>query len=221
MNSLQTSLIETIEKVVRKQLKESQGQFQGQSDLAIPIGISARHVHLSREDLDVLFGKGYELHPKKELMGGQYAAEECVTVVGINLRVLEKVRILGPVRSKTQVELAKTDAIRLGILAPIRESGDIAGSASVTLVGPKGALFLKEGCIIAKRHIHMNPSDAKKLDVKDNDIVHVRIDGERQGVLENVQVRVDDTFRLEMHIDTDEANAMGVKCNELAYLIKR
>ncbi|NLM13365.1 MAG: phosphate propanoyltransferase [Epulopiscium sp.] len=220
LNTLETSLLEIIEKVIREQLEESKENSGIQSDLAIPIGVSARHVHLSKEDLEILFGKGYELHPKKELMGGQYAAQECVTVVGVNLRVIENVRILGPVRSKTQVELAKTDAIKLGVNAPIRESGDVKGSASVTLVGPKGAIFLKEGCIIAKRHIHMNPYDAKRLGVKDNDIVKVRIEGERQGILENVQVRVDDSFRLEMHIDTDEANAMGIKCNELAYLIK-
>lgn len=186
----------------------------------VPIGISARHLHVTQEHLEVLFGKGAELHPKKELMGGQYAAQECVTLVGINLRVIENVRILGPVRKETQVELAKTDAIRLGIKPPIRESGKISGSAPITIVGPKGALYLEEGCIVAKRHIHMNDKDAAAFGLKDNEIVAVEIGEERKGRFDNVQVRVHPSFTLEMHIDTDEANALGVKCNEGATIIK-
>ena len=117
----------------------------------IPVGISARHVHLSQADLETLFGKGYELHKKKDLMGGQYAAQECVTIIGTKLRAIENVRVLGPVRKQTQVEVSATDAVRLGVKAPVRLSGDLAGSAPVTLVGPKGAIYLKEGCIVAKR----------------------------------------------------------------------
>lgn len=206
-------LEEMIRKVVEKET------FRYFSD-GIPIGVSARHVHLSQEHLEVLFGKGAKLHPKKELMGGQYAAEECVTLVGTNLRVIENVRILGPVRKSTQVEVSKTDSIRLGIHPPVRESGDTANSAPITLVGPKGALFLEEGCIIAKRHIHMGTNDALQYDVKDNQIVAVKLGEQRQGMLENVQVRVDPTFTLEMHIDTDEANAMGVRCNDRVQIIK-
>lgn len=187
----------------------------------VPVGVSARHLHVTQEHLETLFGKGAILHPKKELMGGQYAANECVTLVGLNLRVIENVRILGPVRKETQVELAKTDAIRLGINPPIRESGKIKGSAPITIVGPKGALYLEEGCIIAKRHIHMSDEDAKGFGLIDNEIVAVEIGEERKGRLENVQVRVHPSFTLEMHIDTDEANALGIKCNEPAIIRKQ
>lgn len=186
----------------------------------IPLGVSARHLHLSQEHLEVLFGEGAELHPIKELMGGEFAAQERVTVVGTNLRVIENVRILGPVRSGTQIEISKTDAIRLGINPPIRESGDTKGSAPITLIGPKGALFLEEGCIVAKRHIHMSPEDAKVYDVSDNEVVSVELGGERQGVLDNVQVRVRPGYTLEMHIDTDEANAVGVRTNDTVQIVK-
>lgn len=206
-----------LEEIIRKVVEKETSIYFAKG---IPIGVSARHVHVSQDHLEVLFGKEAKLHPKKELMGGQYAAEECVTLVGTNLRVIENVRILGPVRSATQVEVAKTDAIRLGINPPIRESGDTLKSSPITLVGPKGALFLDEGCIIAKRHIHMNIEDAKEYGVKDNEIVSVKLGGERKGVLDNVQVRVHPTFTLEMHIDTDEANAMGVRCNETVQIIK-
>lgn len=186
----------------------------------IPIGVSARHLHLSKEHLRVLFGEDAELHPIKELMGGEYAAAERVTLVGTNLRVIENVRILGPVRSETQIEVSKTDAIRLGINPPIRESGDTKDSAPITLVGPKGALFLEEGCIVAKRHIHMSIDDAKTYGVSDNQVVSVQLGGARQGVFENVQVRVRPNYTLEMHIDTDEANAVGVRTNDTVRIIK-
>ncbi|PHV72455.1 phosphate propanoyltransferase [Sporanaerobium hydrogeniformans] len=187
---------------------------------AIPVGVSARHLHVTKEHLEILFGEGATLHPKKELMGGQYAANECVTIVGINLRVIENVRILGPVRKETQVELAKTDAIRLGINPPIRESGQIKGSSPITIVGPKGALYLEEGCIVAKRHIHMNEKDAALLGVEDNEIVSVEMGGERKGRFDNVQIRVHPSFTLEMHIDTDEANALGASCKQHAIIMK-
>lgn len=206
-------LEDIIRKVVEKELSLRVSK-------SIPLGVSARHAHVSQEHLEVLFGEGAELHPIKELMGGQYAAQERVTVVGTNLRVIENVRILGPVRSATQVEVSKTDSVRLGLNPPIRESGDIKNSAPIALVGPKGALFLDEGCIIAKRHIHMSTEDAIEYGVEDNQIVSVRLGQERQGILENVQVRVHPTFTLEMHIDTDEANAMGIKGQDTVQLIK-
>lgn len=187
--------------------------------ITVPIGVSARHLHLSKEHLEILFGEGATLHPKKELMGGQYAAEERVTLVGTNLRVIENVRVLGPIRKETQVELAKTDAVKLGIAPPIRESGNIKGSAPITLVGPKGAVHLSEGCILAKRHIHMNAEDAKAFGLYNNQVISVRIGEEREGVLNHVQIRVDPSFTLEMHIDTDEANALGVNCKSAAYIM--
>lgn len=176
----------------------------------IPVGISARHIHLSRADVETLFGKGYQLNKKKELMGGQFAAQECLTVVGTKLRAIENVRVLGPERSKSQVEVSRTDAVKLGINAPVRLSGDLAGSAPIALVGPKGAVYLEEGCIIAQRHIHMSPADAQRYGVADKQVVKVRFESGRGGILEDVPVRVDPTFTLEMHIDTDEANGLGV-----------
>ena len=186
----------------------------------IPVGISARHVHLSQADLETLFGKGYELHKKKDLMGGQYAAQECVTIIGTKLRAIENVRVLGPVRKQTQVEVSATDAVRLGVKAPVRLSGDLAGSAPVTLVGPKGAIYLKEGCIVAMRHIHMSPADAQAAGVKNGDIVSVKADNERGTIFNQVAIRVDDSFTLEMHIDTDEANAAKIATGNTVTIIK-
>ena len=186
---------------------------------AVPVGISARHVHLSQQDVELLFGEGYKLTKKKELMGGQFASNEQVTLVGLKLRAIENVRILGPARKASQVEISSTDAIKLGINAPIRESGNTKGSSPIALVGPKGAIYLKEGCIIAKRHIHMPPKSAIDAGVKDGDSVSVKVDNERGTIYNNVQIRVDDSFTLEMHIDTDEANAAKITCGQTAYII--
>ncbi|HCR82740.1 phosphate propanoyltransferase [Muricomes intestini] len=186
----------------------------------VPVGVSARHVHLTQEHVEVLFGPGYQLTKKKELMGGQYASNELVTIVGLKLRAIENVRILGPVRRKSQVEISATDAIRLGVKAPIRESGNTAGSAAIAVVGPKGALYLDEGCIIAKRHIHMSPKDAMAAGVHDGDTVSVKADNERGTVFNHVQIRVDDSFTLEMHIDTDEANAAKIATGDTVRIIR-
>ncbi len=212
------------EQLVQEITKQVVAQLSGvsvtyNSENKIPIGISARHVHLTREHVDILFGKGHELHPKKQLMGGQFASEEQVTLVGTKLRAIENVRILGPERKATQVEVAKTDAIRLGINPPVRDSGNVKGSAPITLVGPKGALYLEEGCIIAKRHIHMKPEDAKRFGVKDGDIVKVKFDTGRGGIFEEVLIRVHESFDLEMHIDTDEANGLAIG-KDMGILIK-
>lgn len=179
--------------------------------LEINVGISARHLHISQADLEVLFGEGAELHSIKVLMGGQYACDERVTVVGAQGRQLENVRILGPVRGATQVEVSKTDAMFLKVNAPLRDSGDTKESGSVTLIGPKGQVVLEEGCIVAKRHVHMSPADAENFGVVDKQMISLDFEGERKGTLHNVLVRVDPSFTLEMHIDTDEANALDVK----------
>lgn len=176
----------------------------------VKVGVSARHVHLSKEHLEILFGKGYELTKRKMLMGEQFAACETVTLVGEKLRSIEKVRILGPIRCETQVELSKTDSIFLGTDAPVRLSGDIKNSGEIVVVGPKGAIKISEGCIVSKRHIHMNPDDAKRFNMKEG-TVSIKFQGERAGILENVDVRIRDDFHLEMHIDTDEGNALGIK----------
>ena len=168
---------------------------------------SARHVHVTQEDLETLFGKGHELTKKKDLsQPGQFACEEKVTIVGSKKEM--KASILGPVRPETQVEPSLTDARSIGVDAPIRESGDVAGSGACKLVGPAGEVELKEGVIAAKRHIHATPEDAEKLGVKDKDVVSVKIDTEgRSLVFGDVVVRVSPKYALAMHIDTDESNA--------------
>lgn len=172
---------------------------------------SARHIHLSHEALNILFGEGYELTPKKNLsQPGQFACEERVTVVGPK-KELAGVSVLGPVRPDTQVELSLTDARSIGITAPVRESGDIAGSAGCKLIGPKGELEISEGVIAAKRHIHMTPEDAAAFGVKDAQIVKVKIPSNgRNLIFDDVVVRVSPKYALAMHIDTDESNAAGM-----------
>lgn len=185
----------------------------------IPVGVSARHVHLSKEDLETLFGAGYELTVRKELsQPGQFASEETVEVVGPK-RSFPKVRILGPVRSKTQVELSLTDCFSIGVKAPIRESGDIAGSGSVKLIGPKGEVTIPEGVIVAARHIHMVPEEAEKFGLKDKQKVSVKTEGERGLIFNNVVVRVREDFALELHLDTDEANAAGLSNGAKAIIL--
>lgn len=171
---------------------------------------SARHVHLTQEHLEALFGKGATLTHKKDLsQPGQFACEERVTIVGPK-RELAGVSILGPVRPATQVELSATDARSIGVDAPIRESGDIAGSGACKIVGPKGEIEISEGVIVAKRHIHLTPADAEELGVKDKEIVWVKLDTDgRKAILGDVVVRVSEKFARAMHIDTDESNAVS------------
>lgn len=187
----------------------------------IPVAISAHHVHLTKATVDILFGKDYELTVYKPLsQPGQYASNEKVTLVGPRNKI-ENVRILGPFRSKDQVEISRTDEFLLGIDAPVRESGNLDGTPGITLVGPKGTVTLKEGVIVALRHIHMHPTDAAVFGVKDHDIVSVEIDDPvRPLTFKNVVIRVSDQFKLEMHIDTDEGNAAEVGANENGTLFK-
>ena len=169
---------------------------------------SARHVHLSRADLDVLFGKGYELTVKKDLsQPGQYACEERVTVVGPK-KAIERVGILGPVRPASQVEVSFTDARTLDIAAPVRESGDIAGTPGCKLVGPCGEVEIANGVIVAKRHIHFTPAEAEAAGVSDKEVVSVKVESNgRTTIFGDVVVRVNPNFSAAMHIDTDESNA--------------
>ena len=175
------------------------------------VEVSARHAHVTKEVLEVLFGAGHELTPKKDLsQPGQYACEERITVVGPK-KELAGVSILGPTRPETQVELSLTDARSIGIKAPVRESGDVKESGACILRGPCGEVELAEGVIVAKRHIHMTPEDAAQLGVKDTQIVKVALDNEgRSTIYGDVVVRVSPKYALAMHIDTDEANAAGV-----------
>lgn len=172
---------------------------------------SARHVHVSREDLDTLFGAGYELTPKKDLsQPGQFACEERVTIVGPK-KELAGVSILGPVRKATQVEISNTDARSIGIKTVCRESGDLAGSAGCKIIGPKGEVIIDQGVIVAKRHIHLTPEEAAERSVEDKQIVNVKIDtADRSLIFGDVVVRVNPSFSAAMHIDTDESNAAGI-----------
>ncbi len=186
----------------------------------LPIALSNRHIHLSQEHLNILFGEGYELTKKKDLsQPGQYACEEKVDVVGPK-REIQGVRILGPVRGDTQFEVSIADAISLGVDPIIRNSGDITNTPGAKLIGPKGQVELKEGIIVAARHIHMHTSDGEDFGVKDKDIVQVKTDGPRGLVFDNVLVRVHDTYALEMHVDLEEGNAAGINNGDLVEIIK-
>lgn len=210
--------IETITRAVIEAMRQKEASSNG---YLVPVGVSARHIHLTQEHVETLFGAGYHLTKKKELMGGQYACNEQVTIVGLKLRAIENVRVLGPVRKATQVEISSTDAIKLGIKAPIRESGNIAGSAPIAVVGPRGVIYLEEGCIIAQRHIHMSPEDARAAGVHDGEVVSVQADNERGTIFNHVKIRVQESFTLEMHIDTDEANASKIVTGDTVRIIHK
>lgn len=182
---------------------------------------SARHVHVTEQDLETLFGKGATLTKKKDLsQPGQFSCEERVEVVGPK-KSLKNVSILGPVRPHTQVELSATDARSIGVTAPVRESGDVAGSGACKLVGPCGEVEVGEGVIVAKRHIHLTPADAEELGVKDKDVVWVKLDTNgRKAVLGDVVCRVSEKFSRAMHIDTDESNAVSATPDLMGEIIK-
>lgn len=190
-------------------------------DKKVLVETSARHVHVSSEDLAILFGEGYELTKKKDLsQPGQYACEERVQVIGTK-GSFPGVSILGPVRNATQVEISASDARSIGVVAPVRESGDIKGSGACKLVGPKGEVEISEGVIVAKRHIHMTTADAAEFGLSDKQVVGVKIDSpERSLIFGDVVVRVNDSFALAMHIDTDEANAVLAGGNAMGEIIK-
>ncbi|ABQ46563.1 MULTISPECIES: phosphate propanoyltransferase [Thermotoga] len=187
----------------------------------IIVGVSNRHVHLSKEDLEILFGKGYELTPIKDLrQPGQYAAKETVTIVGPK-GAIENVRVLGPVRRETQVEISRTDAFKLGLRPPVRDSGDLEGTPGIVIIGPNGILVKEKGVIIAKRHIHMHPKDAEHYGVKDKDLVKVIVEsGDRKLIFDDVLIRVREDFALEFHVDTDEANAAMLNTGDFVYIVE-
>ncbi len=186
-------------------------QAQLNTDKPIPIEVSAHHLHLTLEHVEALFGQDYELTPVIELsQPGQYAAEETVTLIGPKGRV-ERVRVLGPARKQTQVEIAMTEQYELGIRAPLRASGELTGTPGVTLEGPAGTVTLEQGVICALRHIHMTPDDAREFGLQNRDVVRIRIDGDRELIYGDVLVRVSPRYKLAMHLDTDEANAANIQ----------
>ncbi|MFA5562437.1 MAG: phosphate propanoyltransferase [Eubacteriales bacterium] len=192
------------------------------SEGLISVGVSNRHIHLTKEHLESLFGAGYQLTPIKDLsQPGQYACKEQLTIIGPSLRPIEHVRVLGPLRAASQVEISMTDAYQLKLNPPVRESGNVRGSAPLTLVGPCGVVNLTEGCIIANRHIHMTPADARRFGVTDGQTVTVEpLHTQRKTRWYEVQIRVHPQFQLEMHVDTDDANAAGLACGAQVQIVK-
>lgn len=187
----------------------------------IPIGISGRHVHLTQAHLEILFGRGYELTEFKPLsQPGQYAANEKVDVVSPTGNIIKGVRILGPVRPASQVEISRSDALRGGFTAPVRSSGDVKDSGPCTLVGPEGRVELEEGVIIADRHIHFSLEDAKVFGVSNGDIVSIQVEGEKPGLLGNVLCRVSKSYALDCHLDTDDGSAFMLNTGDQAILVK-
>ncbi len=214
-------LVDKIANTVKEVISGKKNVIGKESGFDIPIGVSVRHVHITDENLEKLYGKGYKLTKVKDLyQPGEFASKETVTIVGPNMRSIQNVRILGPTRNFTQVELSKTDGIILGLDLPVRLSGDISGTLPITLVGPKGSIYLKEGAIRAARHIHMTPDDAKRYNVKDKDIVKVEVPGDVGLIFNNVFIRVSEKYRLEFHIDTDEGNAAGATTGMFCKIIK-
>ncbi|HZG71949.1 MAG TPA: phosphate propanoyltransferase [Chondromyces sp.] len=205
------------EKIIKEVVKRLQALEQ---EPYVPIGVSNRHIHLSQKDLNALFGEDYQLTKLKDLkQPGQFAANETVTLIAPKGE-MSGVRILGPVRSRTQVEISMTDCFKLGVPALIRESGKVTDTPGMILKGPKGMVELKEGVIVAHRHIHVPPEFSEKFQLKDKEMVEVEVGGERKTIYSNVLIRVSDNYELEMHLDTDEANAAGVKNGDFGKIRK-
>jgi len=214
---MQEQLVQKIVEEVLQQVLRNQPSRP--DDCKIPIGVSARHVHLAQAEVEQLFGENYQLTPKFELsQPGQFAAEETVVLAGPKGSI-EKVRILGPARALSQVEVSWTDAMKLGLKPPLRISGDIKGSSPVTLIGPNGSVVLTEGLIIAQAHIHMSPADSVRFQVVDGQSVQIKVAGIRPITLANVMIRVSERYRLEMHVDTDEANAGLIQQGDFAEIV--
>jgi putative phosphotransacetylase len=208
--------VKTIVAEVLKHI-DIQGRIKSGS---IPCGVSNRHVHVSQKDLEALFGTGYQLNSLKDLsQPGQFAAKECIMLVGPK-GVIERCRILGPVRPATQVEVSTTDCFKLGVKPVVRDSGDTANTPGCVIVGPNGTVNLAEGVIVASRHVHMSPKDAENFGLKDMDRISVKSSGQKSVIFNNVLVRVSEKFALDFHIDTDEANAAGIKNGDMVEIFK-
>ena len=186
---------------------------------AVPVGISARHLHLTKEHVEKLFGEGYRLTVLKNLSQlGQFAAVETVEIEGPKGKI-QKVRVLGPEREASQVEIALSDARKLGIQPPVRSSGSISETPGITLKGPKGSVILDEGVMIPERHIHMQPEEAQWFGVEDGDVVKAEVGGIKGGIIDQITVRINESYRLELHLDTDDANAFLMIQNQKVTLL--
>jgi putative phosphotransacetylase len=211
------NLVDMITETIYKEIKPKE---KSSNPFSIPVEISNHHIHLTRDSLDILYGKDYELTQLRDLsQPGEFASNEQVSIVSANMKVIEKVRILGPLREYTQAELSITDGYFLGLDLPTRISGNIKGSPPIIFIGPKGVLTLSEGAIRAARHIHMTPKDAEHYGVKDEDRVKVEVSGEHGVIYKDVVIRVSEKSKLTLHLDTDEANAGNVKRTGLARIL--
>lgn len=212
-------LYDEIKKVLVKELSLYADQSTIKTDKYVPVSISARHVHLQKDHIELLFGKGYQLTKYREIsQPGQFSCEEKVTIKSPK-GMIKGVRIVGPARKQTQVEISRTDSRKLGISPPVRQSGDLSGSSPISIEGPKGRIDLIEGCIIADRHIHMSPQTAEQYGVVDQQQVRIVIEGLKGGTMNHVLIRVDARYALDMHIDTDDANAFGLNGGEQLQII--
>lgn len=207
-----------LDPIIQEVVRRVRGQNGNETPM--PVGVSARHAHVSQEALEILFGRGHELTPYRELyQPGAFAAEELISVVGPRLRAIERVRILGPCRDYNQVELARTDAIYLGVDPPMRDSGDLKGASQVTFIGPNGSVT-ENAAIRAARHIHLRPSDVADLGLIGQETIRVRVGGEKGLIYENVRLKIDASYLPEIHLDTDDANAADLTCGNTAYILK-
>ena len=210
-------LVDMITETIYKEMKPKE---ELSNLFSIPVEISNHHVHLTRDSLDVLYGKDYELTKLRDLsQPGEFASNERVSLIGANMKAIEKIRILGPIREYTQAELSITDGYFLGLDLPTRISGNIKGSPPITIIGPKGVLNLPEGAIRAARHIHMTPKDAEYYQVKNGDKIKVEVSGEHGVIYKNVVIRVSEKSKLALHLDTDEANTANIKGTGLARIL--
>lgn len=208
-----------IDQIVQEVVRNIRGGTR-QEEIVIPVGVSARHAHVTQEALEILFGPGHELTVYRDLyQPGAFAAEELISVVGPRLRAIERVRILGPCRSYNQVELARTDAIFLGVDPPMRDSGDLRGAQQVTFIGPKGSITVN-AAIRAARHLHLRPEDVTAMGLDGRENIRVRVGGEKGLTYENVRLKIDKSYLLELHLDTDDANAADLSCGHTAYIVK-
>lgn len=188
--------------------------------MEVTIGVSNRHVHLNKKDLELLFGENFELEMKNKLnQPGQYASTSTLTIKTEKDKI-ENVRVLGPVRNYTQVEISKTDAFKLGLNPPVRDSGDLKGSSPIELIGPKGSIKIEEGCIIATRHIHITPQQVIDFGLENIKTVSVELPGEKGGIINNVSLKISEQSYFEMHLDTDDANAHLIKSGDIGRIIK-
>jgi len=216
-----TRISDEVAKRVKSRLSGSNSStFNPSEKLLVPVSVSGRHIHMTREVLESLFGKGHELGVYRKLsQPGEFAATEQVTMVGPSGRAIEKVRVLGPPRKFTQVELSRSDGMRLGLDLPVRRTGDLSGSPGITVIGPAGTVVLSQGAICATRHVHMTEEDARTFGLRDGQIAMARFGGERGLTFDNVLIRVSDRFALDFHLDTDDSNSAGIDTGCFAEII--